>query len=120
MRPPSRVALFLAPMMIGSLACAGPLAAPLAVAPLVRAAASPQALAAPMEDGSVYVLAEGGPLTSRVTLRSIWRRKAGESCDGDYLVLSEQDAQSRRGGVIGGSSYEGFVRCISPEGLKPE
>lgn len=116
MRAPSLVAPIL--VLLGSVACAG--IGPLAAAPLVAEAVRPEALAAPMEDGSVYVLAEGGPLTSKLTLRSIWRRKAGESCDGEYLVLSERDAQSRRGGVIGGSSYEGFVRCISPEGLKPE
>jgi hypothetical protein len=116
MRAPTRVALALAPLVLGSVACASPLAA----VPLVAAATSPQVLAAPMEDGSLYVLAEGGPLTSKLELRSLWRRKASQSCDGDYMVLSEQDAQSKRGGLVGGSSYEGFVRCVSPEGLAPE
>jgi hypothetical protein len=103
---------------LGSASCASPLAAAL---PLASAAMQPQTLAAPMEDGSVYVLAEGSRLTSNVTLRSMWRREASKACQGEYMVLSERDAQSRRGGVVGGRSYEGFVRCISPEcmGLDP-
>jgi hypothetical protein len=97
----------------GSVSCASPLAA----LPLADAMRSPQTLAAPMEDGSVYVLAEGSPLTSNATLRSMWRREASKACQGDYMVLSERDAQSQRGGVVGGRSYEGFVRCISAEGM---
>ncbi|KIG17305.1 hypothetical protein DB30_03488 [Enhygromyxa salina] len=83
----------------------------------MAATQGPQALAAPMEDGSVYVLAEGGPLTSSATLKSLWRREASKACEGDYMVLSERDAESRRGGIVGGRSYEGFVRCVSAEGL---
>ena len=105
---------------LGSFACASPLAGPLVAAPLAAAAVSPQALAAPTEDGSVYVLAEGGRLTSKPTLRSMWRRKAAQTCDGDYLVLSEHDAQSRRAGVVSGNIHEGYVRCVSPEGARPE
>jgi hypothetical protein len=118
LRAPSRLALVLA--ALGSLACASPLAAPLLAAPLAASVAGPQALAAPTEDGSVYVLAEGGRLTSKSTLRSMWRRKATQTCDGDYLVLSEHDAQSRRAGLVSGNVHEGFVRCVSPEGAKPE
>jgi hypothetical protein len=100
--------------LVGSVSCMSPLAAiPLAAA----AAQGPQALSAPMEDGSLYVLAEGGPMSSSVTLKSLWRREASKSCQGDYMVLSERDAQSRRGGVVGGRSYEGYVRCVSAEGL---
>lgn len=116
-RAPTRLAVALAGL--SSLACVS--AGPLIAAPLAAAAvASPQALAAPTEDGSVYVLAEGGRLTSKPTLRSMWRRKAAQTCDGDYLVLSEQDGQSRRAGLISGNIYEGFVRCVSPEGAKLE
>jgi hypothetical protein len=119
MRAASRIALVLA--ALGAFACASPVAGPLVAAPLAAAGVgSPQALAAPTEDGSVYVLAEGGRLTSKPTLRSMWRRKAAQTCDGDYLVLSEQDAQSRRAGVVSGNIYEGFIRCVSPEGAKPE
>ena len=119
MRVPSRIALLLA--ALGSCACALPIAGPLVAAPLAAAAVrGPQALAAPTEDGSVYVLAEGGPLTPKPTLRSMWRRKAAQTCDGDYMVLSEHDAQSRRAGVVSGSVYEGFVRCVSPEGARLE
>ena len=32
-------------------------------------------------------------------------------------VATERGAQSRRGGIVGGRSYEGFVRCVSAEGL---
>lgn len=100
--------------MLGSVACAGPLAA----LPLASAATrGPEALAAPMEDGSTYVLASGGPLTTQPTLRNLWRRQAAKACQGDYMVLSEHDGQSQRGGVVSGRSYEGFVRCISAEGM---
>lgn len=118
-RAPSRIALVLA--ALSSLACASPLAGPLLAAPLAAAGVrGPQALAAPTEDGSVYVLAEGGPLTSKPTLRSMWRRKATQTCDGDYMVLSEHDTQSRRAGIVSGNIHEGFVRCVSPEGAKLE
>ncbi|HVI00830.1 MAG TPA: hypothetical protein VM869_19065 [Enhygromyxa sp.] len=50
----------------------------------------------------------------------MWRRKAAQTCDGDYLVLSEHDAQSRRAGVVSGNIHEGFVRCVSPEGARLE
>jgi len=116
---PSRLALVLA--ALSSFACASPLAGPLAVAPLAAAVIrGPQVLAAPTEDGSVYVLAEGGPRTSKPTLKSMWRRKAAHTCDGDYMVLSEREAQSRRAGVVSGNIYEGFVRCVSPEAAMPE
>jgi len=120
----ARLGLLASLFLLGSLGCASPIAGPLAAAPLAAAAVKgPSSLAAPMEDGSVYVLAEGGPLASIVTLRSMWRREAAKACEGgDYMVLSERDAESRRGGVVGGRSYEGFVRCISPEamGLDPD
>jgi hypothetical protein len=108
-----RSRLFVVLAALGSASCASPLAA----LPLAAAMQGPQTLAAPMEDGSVYVLAEGSRLTSNVTLRSMWRREASKACQGEYMVLSERDAQSQRGGVVGGRSYEGFVRCISPEGM---
>lgn len=107
----SRLCLVLS--ALGSVSCASPLAA----LPILAQTQAPTALAAPMEDGSVYVLAEGGRLSSAVTLRSMWRREASKACSGDYMVLSERDAQSRRGGVVGGRSYEGFVRCVSAEGM---
>lgn len=107
-----RSRLFVVLAALGSASCASPLAA----VPLATSMLSPQTLAAPMEDGSVYVLAEGSRLTSNVTLRSMWRREASKACKGEYMILSERDAQSRRGGVVGGRSYEGFVRCVSPEG----
>lgn len=115
-----RSRLFVVLAVLGSASCAGPLAAlPAATVATqaVQAARAPQALAAPMEDGSVYVLAEGNRLTPNVKLRSMWRREASKVCQGDYMVLSEREAQSRRGGIVGGRSYEGFVRCISAEGM---
>ncbi|GEM_PF-2619526 len=91
---------------------------PLAAIPLQAASRGPQVLAAPMEDGSVYVLAEGGPMTSAVTLRQLWRKKAAHACEGDYILLSSNGAQSQGGGVVRMRSHEGFVRCVSPEGLR--
>ena len=109
-----RSQLFVILAALASASCASPLAAAL---PLASAAMQgPQTLSAPMEDGSTYVLAEGNRLTSIVTLRSLWRREASKACQGEYMVLSERDAQSQRGGVVGGRSYEGFVRCVSAEG----
>jgi hypothetical protein len=100
--------------VFGALACGGPLAA----LPLANAATQgPETLAAPMEDGSTYVLASGGPLSSQATLRTLWRRQAAKACHGEYMVLSEHDGQSQRGGVVSGRSYEGFVRCVSGEGM---
>lgn len=101
-------------ILAGTTACASPLAAlPLAAA----AAKGPQALSAPTEDGTVYVLAEGTRFTSNATLRSMWKREASKACQGDYLVLSERAATSTRGGVVGGRSHEGFVQCVSAEGM---
>lgn len=108
----SRLCLVLS--ALGSISCSSPLAA----IPLTQALTrGPQALAAPMEDGSVYVLAEGGRLSSAGALRSMWRREASKACEGDYMVLSRQDSHRQRGGVIGGRSCEGFVRCVSAEGM---
>jgi hypothetical protein len=98
--------------LLGAFACA-----PLAAIPLQAAMRGPQALAAPMEDGSVYVLAEGGPTTSNATLRTLWRREAAKACAGEYMVMSEQDSQSRSGGVVRGGAHEGYVRCVSAEGM---
>jgi hypothetical protein len=108
-----RSRLFVVLAALGSASCASPLAA----LPLAAAMQSPQTLSAPMEDGSVYVLAEGNRLTSNETLRAMWRREASKACQGEYMVLSERDAQSQTGGVVAGRSYEGFVRCISAEGM---
>lgn len=108
-----RSSVFVVLAALGSAACASPLAA----LPLANAMLAPQSLAAPMEDGSVYVLAEGSRLTSNVKLRALWRREASKACQGEYMVLSERDAQSRRGGIVSGRSYEGFVRCVSAEGM---
>ena len=99
-------------LLFGSVSCMSPLAAT-----ALQAARGPTALAAPMEDGSVYVLAEGGPLTSNATLKSVWRREASKACHGEYMVMSELDGQSQAGGVVGRRSYEGFVRCVSAEGM---
>ncbi len=116
-----RVESCLALALLTLASCTGPLAAvPLATAlakPLVK---PPQALAAPTEDGAVYVLAESGRMGSETTLRSMWRRKATQVCDGDYMVMSELYSQSRQAGLLSGQRYEGFVRCVSPEGMKPE
>ena len=82
---------------------------------LMGALASRVALAAPTEDGSIYVLAEGGPASAPATLRSLWRREASKACQGDYMVMSESSAQSRRAGLTSRKLHEGYVRCVSPE-----
>ncbi len=108
-----RSSVFVVLAALGMTSCASPLSA----LPLASSMLAPQTLAAPMEDGSVYVLAEGSRLTSNPTLRSMWRREAAKACQGEYMILSERDAQSRRGGVVSGRSYEGYVRCVSAEGM---
>ncbi|PRQ05064.1 hypothetical protein [Enhygromyxa salina] len=110
MRAATRAGLMVPLLLVG---CGGPLAA----LPIAQAVAAPEALAAPMEDGSVYVLTEGTALTAAATLKSMWRRKARSACQGEYMVLAERAAQSQRGGVVGSHVYEGFVRCISAEGM---
>ena len=118
---PMRTQACLALILLGSASCTTPAAAALPLATTaISTARAPTALAAPMEDGSVYVLAEGGGTVSPYRLKSMWKRKAAQTCEGDYMVMSENPSQSRRAGLIAGRSYEGYVRCVSPEGMIPE
>lgn len=73
-----------------------------------------QVAAVPTGDGAQYV-----SVTSEQeapgSLRHHWRKAAGRACDGDYLVLSEAPSRRSTAGQPSGRTYEGFVRCVSPE-----
>lgn len=101
-----RCSLVLAVLVAG---CGSPLAA----VPLAAMDQTPQALSAPMEDGSMYVLVESPSSTS--PMRHLWRREAESACEGDYLVLTEHEATRRSGGLTASRIYEGYVQCVSPE-----
>jgi hypothetical protein len=89
-------------------------ASPLAALPLMAAAKrTPQALSAPMEDGSMYVLVESPTASSPI--KRLWKNEAKSACEGDYLVLSERQAQRKSSGVTSSRIYEGYVQCVSPE-----
>ena len=76
--------------------------------------------AVPTGDGAQYVsvITEGNALPA--TVRNRWRREALRSCDGDYLVLSENSAERSSGGRTAARIHEGFVRCVSPEAVLRE
>jgi len=107
-----RSRLFIVLAALGSASCASPLAA----LPLAAAMQGPQTLAAPWRTAPSMSWPRAVADLER-DARSMWRREASKACQGEYMVLSERDAQSQRGGVVGGRSYEGFVRCISAEGM---
>jgi hypothetical protein len=92
---------------------------PYALAPLLARAASPadatQVAAVPTGDGAKYVsvITEGNVPAGSV--RNRWRREAVKTCDGDYVLLSENAAVRNSGGRTAGRMHEGFIRCVSPE-----
>lgn len=89
------------------------------LAPLLARAASPedatQVAAVPTGEGAKYVsvITEGNVPPGSV--RNRWRREALKTCDGDYVLLSENSAVRSSGGRTAGRMHEGFIRCVSPE-----
>lgn len=69
----------------------------------------------PVGDGSHYIEVVTEPKVPPVAVRGKWRRTATRVCEGDYLVMSEVASERRRGPLVEGRVYEGWVRCISPE-----
>ncbi|HWB79512.1 MAG TPA: hypothetical protein VG755_31335 [Nannocystaceae bacterium] len=97
---------------------------PHVLAPLLAQAASPQdatqVAAVPTGEGAKYVsvITEGNvPATA---VRNRWRREALKTCDGDYVLLSENAAVRSSGGRTAGRMHEGFIRCVSPEATLAE
>lgn len=107
----------LAPLVaLACASCAHPLAALLAD----QTRNEIQVAAVPTGDGATYVSVISEDPVAATTLRNRWRREAEQSCDGDYLVLSESASQRRARGKVAGTTHEGFVRCVSPEGTLRE
>lgn len=99
-------------------ACASPLAALLAEQARGNEI---QTAAVPTGDGAKYVSVTSEDPVAMSFLRARWKREAGNTCEGDYLVLSESASQRRAQGRTTGTMHEGFVRCVSPEStLKDE
>lgn len=93
----------------------GGCASPAAALPLAMSQRPATAIAVPNEDGSHYILVEAGSKTPVASLPRLWKKKATKTCQGDFIVLSEGEHRKKTGGVLSGASYEGWVRCISPE-----
>jgi hypothetical protein len=88
---------------------------PAAAIPLAMSQRPPTAIAVPNEDGSHYILVEAGSQTPVASLPRLWKKKATKTCQGDFIVLSAGENRKKTGGVLSAASYEGWVRCISPE-----
>ncbi len=97
---------------VGCCSCAHPLAPLLAQS--LRS--DIQVAAVPTGDGAQYVSVMSEDQLAATTLRNRWRREAENACGGDYLVMSESSSQRRTRGRVAGSTHEGFIRCVSPEG----
>lgn len=74
-----------------------------------------QTAAVPTGDGAKYVSVTSEDPVARSMLRARWKREAENTCEGDYLVLSESASERRAEGRTTGTMHEGFVRCVSPE-----
>jgi hypothetical protein len=74
-----------------------------------------QTAAVPTGDGAKYVSVTSEDPVAMSFLRARWKREAENTCEGDYLVLSESASQRRAQGKATGTMHEGFVRCVSPE-----
>lgn len=94
--------------------CAGPAASAL---PLIAQQINRQTppIAAPTEDGFVYVAVTSGPQIPVTGLARAWRRTATEACHGEYLVFSESESVRQQAGRPASHMREGYVRCVSPE-----
>ncbi len=70
---------------------------------------------APTGDGSHYIAIFSEPETPSGSMARRWKKHATEVCEGDYLVMSENAAERRRGGFVESKVHEGWVRCLSPD-----
>lgn len=102
-------------VLLGSAGCVPAAAAPFAAVPETIAAQQRESIAVPTEDGSLYVLIEGGPRMPHGQMVRAFRRKAERTCQGEYMTLSQSASMRRSGGIVARKIYEGFVRCVSPE-----
>jgi hypothetical protein len=69
----------------------------------------------PTGDGSHYIAIFADPKTPSGSMQRRWVKHATKVCEGDYLVLSENASERRRGGFVESRVYEGWVRCLSPD-----
>jgi hypothetical protein len=88
--------------------------------PLAMSQRPPSVISVPNEDGSHYVLVEAGTRTPTSSLPRMWKKKAKDTCKGDYLVLSEAAHEQKRQGMRNVASHEGWVRCLNPEATEDE
>lgn len=110
------------PRLAGSwwlLACLAPLGcAALPLLPLATPTDRTE-ISPPGEDGTQYVMVEGGRLTSAKILERRWKTTVRQICDGDAMELSQSSYARRQGGIVRHRIHEGYVRCVLPSGSEP-
>ncbi|MCA9712210.1 MAG: hypothetical protein KDK70_40615, partial [Myxococcales bacterium] len=89
------------------LGCAAVPYLPQAMAPSERTEVSP-----PGEDGTRYVMVEGGRFTAPRTLKRRWAATVRQTCDGESMELSQASSVRRQGGIVRSRIHEGYVRCL--------
>ena len=80
----------------------------------VATSPSRSSFSAAAEDGSRYVSAEGGAMSSPRAVERRWRAAAQDACEGDYIVLSDAAFERRSLGVVQQRVHEGYVSCVAP------
>lgn len=73
----------------------------------------------PGEDGTRYVMVEGGRFSSPRALERRWRATVRRTCDGESQEVSEAGYARRQGGIVRRRVHEGYVRCLLPDGAEP-
>lgn len=69
----------------------------------------------PTGDGSHYIAIFSEPETPSNAMARRWKKHATKVCEGDYLLMSDNAAERRRGGFVESKVHEGWVRCLSPD-----
>ncbi|MEM9457131.1 MAG: hypothetical protein AAGF11_23335 [Myxococcota bacterium] len=110
------------PWLVGSwwlLACLAPLGC--AALPLLPLAAPTDRteISPPGEDGTQYVMVEGGRLTSAKLLERRWKSTVRQTCEGEAMELSQSSYARRQGGIVRSRIHEGYVRCVLPSEAEP-
>jgi hypothetical protein len=90
---------------------------PLAALPLLARPAPDETVSVPTEEGTQYVMVETSRRTTEAALAKKWKREAAAACKGDYIVLNQGAAASRRRGVTSRRIHEGYVQCLNPEAM---
>ena len=67
----------------------------------------------PTGDGSHYIAVFSEPQTPSGSMARRWKKHATKVCEGDYLVMSENAAERRRGGFVESKvTKDGCVVCL--------